>query len=577
VDDKTQVRQGRSALVVETGFCSECGERPENQDFGAALVIPQGRPLVIAAVADGVGGSKGGRVAAEMAVRGFLEGCHDAGIDSLKQVAVKTLEALNRWIFSVGQRDPALTEMATTFTGLLIAGRQGHLVHLGDSRLYRLRGESLDLLTRDHNAGPAMPNVLTRALGAEAEARIDYLAFQVEPHDRYLLCTDGVHGGLSDGELRADLGRRTAPDEVAREFVERALASRVGDNATALVVDVVAVPALERSDLVEAFANEVIRALPSPGDVVDGFRLETILGEGRYTRVLRALDEGSGKAVVLKFPKPLIGAEAPMREAFVRESWIASRVRSPFVGEVLTLDPERQSRLYLALPFYEGETLESRLARRPFLSLTAGLDIAQKLTKGVAALHRAGIIHRDIKPDNVILQPSQGPGSGSGLKLIDFGVARLKRDGEPADAAQPGTPSYLAPELFEGRPANEKSDQFALGVTIYRLFGARYPYGEIEPFSRPRFRAPVPLTQARPDLPSWLDRVIRRAIAVDPEERYHDVLEFMFELEHGADRASPIEVVRKPLYERNPLLFWKGVAALLLLALLAALFSIHHG
>jgi serine/threonine protein kinase len=332
---------------------------------------------------------------------------------------------------------------------------------------------------------------------------------------------------------------------------------------------VVAVPALERADLVASFANEAIRALPGPGDIVDGFRLEAILGEGRYTRVLRAQDGASGKTVVLKFPKPLVGAEAPMREAFVRESWIASRVRSPFVGEVLPVDGERQSRLYLALPFYEGETLESRLTRRPLLSLTAGLDIAQKLARGVAALHRAGVIHRDIKPDNVILQPAPGPGGSPGLKLIDFGLAR-ERGGGPTDAAEPGTPSFLAPELFEGRPADERSDQFALGVTIYRLFTSGYPYGEIEPFSHPKFRVPASLTAARPDLPAWLDRVIRRAIAVDPQERYHDVLEFMFELEHGADRASPIEVLKKPLYERSPVLFWQVVSAVLVLALLLA-------
>jgi serine/threonine protein kinase len=125
----------------------------------------------------------------------------------------------------------------------------------------------------------------------------------------------------------------------------------------------------------------------------------------------------------------------------------------------------------------------------------------------------------------------------------------------------------MAPELFQGHPADEKSDQFSLGVTIYRLFCGSYPYGEIEPFSRPRFRSAASLSKFRPDLPAWLDRAVGRAIAVRPEDRYNDVLELIFELENGADRASPILVEKKSLYERNPLLFWKMASALLFIML----------
>ena len=265
-----------------------------------------------------------------------------------------------------------------------------------------------------------------------------------------------------------------------------------------------------------------------------------------------------------------------MRGAFLRETWIASRVQSPFVGEILQLGADRQTQLYIAQPFYEGETLESRLKRKPALSLTAGLDIAQKLAKGIAALHRAGVIHRDIKPDNVIIQPPAAR-EGVGVKLIDFGVARLGQSPDALGIAEPGTPSFMAPELFDGKPADATTDQFALGVTVYRLFTGQFPYGEIEPFTHPRFGISAPLASRRPDLPAWLDKTIGRAIAVNPKDRYEDVLEFMFELEHGAYRASPIQVQPKPLYHRNPLLFWKIVAGLLALALLALLFTTRVG
>jgi serine/threonine protein kinase len=187
-------------------------------------------------------------------------------------------------------------------------------------------------------------------------------------------------------------------------------------------------------------------------------------------------------------------------------------------------------------------------------------------------MHRAGVIHRDIKPENIIVC-SPIAGQSTTVKLIDFGVARQKAAQDIGTVSEPGTPSYMAPELFGGLQATEASDQFALGVTIYRLFTGRFPYGEIEPFTHPKFRSPSPVANYRPDLPAWLDKVIGRAISVNPADRYQDVLELVFEMEHGADRASPINVARMPLYHRNPLLFWKVTSALLVVLLAISFLS----
>src|SRR5262249_12234452 len=160
--------------------------------------------------------------------------------------------------------------------------------------------------------------------------------------------------------------------------------------------------------------------------------------------------------------------------------------------------------------------LEARLMRSPPLSIITGLDYAIKLAKGVAALHRAGVIHRDIKPENVILEmirDHQLPG----LKLIDLGVARLPHIEDFPTRHAPGTPSYMAQELFAGMAGDERSDQYALGVTIYRMFARAYPYGEIELFSRPRMKKPRSLLGYRPELPAWLDQAIARATAVSPD------------------------------------------------------------
>jgi hypothetical protein len=457
--------------------------------------------------------------------------------------------------------------MACTLSALVLCGRRAHLLHVGDSRIYRLRDSELSLLTTDHTLGaPGTTGVLTRALGVEDRLRADHAVETVQVHDRYLICSDGVHGRLSREQILSALAKRAAPEETALQIVEQATDSPDSDNATALVLDVLALPETQFADLELANADQPLRNAPSTGDVIDDYELGDVLADGIHTRVFRATDRRARRSVIVKFPKPRPGLDAVLRSALLREIWIASHVRSPFVTETLEPADERRTCLYGVLPYYEGETLERRLVRRPQVPLATGLDVSIKLTKALAALHRAGIVHRDVKPENVILE------SNGGLKLIDLGVARLRQFEEAEPLETPGTRSYMAPELFAGAPAEEGSDIFALGVTLYRMFsGGAYPYGEVEAFAQPRFGRPTPLVRYRPDLPAWLDHCLARAFALDRRDRYADAVEFAFELEHGSMRAVPQSLAKLSLYERNPVRFWQVVSIILLIALLIAL------
>jgi serine/threonine protein phosphatase PrpC len=545
------------------------GSRVRNEDYAALSSATDGqwtRAGIVAAIADGVGGAKGGRVAAEVTVRSFIDGYYGLSpLHGVRRNAGVTLEAVNRWVNTLGRTDAALDGMACTFTALVLRGRQAHVVHVGDTRLYRFREDALVQLTTDHTPGrPGTSSMLTRAIGISDSVRIDYSVGQARVHDRYLLCSDGVHGSLSDGRIRDVLGRRAASEDTARLLVEAALDVRLGDNATALVVDVLDLPPANKTDLEAAIAQQRIIAPPKAGAAVDGFALEAMLSDGQYSRVFRATDTCGQRRVIVKFPKPVTGADALLRQAFLREAWIAARVKSPYVAEVIDVAPGRQTCLYAVMPYYEGETLEARLGRKPVLSLAEGLSLAVMLAKAVASLHRAGIVHRDIKPDNVVLVRPDG------LKLLDLGVARLPNMEEFPEGTTPGTASYMAPEMFAGNPGDQLSDLFALGVTVFRMFTNSYPYGEIEPFTRPRFGRPASLLDKRPDLPAWLDQALARAIAPAPEDRFEDVIEFLFAVEHGAMGAVAAPPRRQPVYDRNPLRFWKTVAALLALLLLAS-------
>ncbi|HVI65624.1 MAG TPA: protein kinase [Bradyrhizobium sp.] len=560
-----------SGVKASVGFASETGPRQRNEDFAGAvfgLELPEPRRDVVAAIADGIGGAKGGRVAAETAVRGFLDGfCDLPETMEVRRAAARVLNALNGWIYSQGQRDAKLAGMGCTFTALVLRGRVAHVLHVGDTRAYRLGGDRLTSLTIDHvrEGGTGRSSILNRALGVETEVRLDYAAQPMARHDRFVLCSDGVHGILTAETIADILRERSASEDTARALVAAALRSGSTDNCTALVLDVVEVPTAESADIGAAIMQLPLIPVPVAGETIDGFVLKVLVSDGRYARLFGAVDEVEGGEVVLKFPKPQVASVATYRAAFVREAWVGARVHSPWVGRTIELPPGRQTCLYTVMPLYPGELLATRLARSPSVGLEEGRNIAIKLARGAAALHRAGIIHRDIKPDNVILEGDES------LKLIDLGVVRVPglEDFPPEDI--PGTLGYMAPEMLAGEPGNEATDIYALGVTMFRAFTSEFPYGNRDATSPPRRNRPTALSALRPDLPAWLQAALGRAIAIDPTERFRDMLEFAVEMETGPARA-PL-AVRKPrtLYERYPLLFWQGLAALLALALLFSL------
>jgi serine/threonine protein phosphatase PrpC len=560
-----------TGVRASIGFASKTGPRKANEDFAGALSgaeLPEPRQEVIAAIADGIGGAKGGRIAAETAVRGFLDGfCDLPETMEVQRAGARIISALNGWINTMSRQDPKLAGMGCTLTALVLRGRVAHLLHVGDTRAYRLSGERLTCLTTDHvrQNGSGRSHVLNRALGVEAEVRLDYASQPVALHDRFLLCSDGVHGFLTEQRIADMLRERSAPEDTAGALVTAALQYGSSDNCTALVLDVVALPMAGSADISAAMLQLPVIPVPVRGETIDGFVLKALISEGRYSRLFGAEDEVEGGTVALKFPKPQVASVDAYRAAFAREAWVGTRVHNPWVGRVIELPPGRQTCLYTVMPLYQGELLETRLSRSPSLGLEEGRNIAVKLARAVAALHRAGIIHRDIKPDNVILE------GGGSLKLIDLGVVRVPGLENFPPGEIPGTRAYMAPEMFKGEPGNEATDIYALGVTMFRAFTGEFPYGNLDATGPPRRNRQRDFSALRPDLPAWLQAALARAISVDPVGRVHDMTEFAFEMEAGPAPAPT--AIRRPrtLYERAPLQVWQGVAALLAFALLVSL------
>src|SRR5260370_4119937 len=169
-----------TGVRASVGFASKTGPRKGNEDFAGALSgpeLPEPRQEVIAAIADGIGGAKGGRIAAETAVRGFLDGfCDLPETMEVQRAGSKIISALNGWINTMARQDPKLTGMGCTLTALVLRGRVAHLLHIGDTRAYRLSGDRMACLTTDHvrQDVTGRSQLLNRALGGEAEVRLDY-------------------------------------------------------------------------------------------------------------------------------------------------------------------------------------------------------------------------------------------------------------------------------------------------------------------------------------------------------------------------------------------------------------------
>ena len=553
-------------LSVTVAHFSATGPRARNEDF-TGCVTPHGADLAskgfAAVVADGVSGAGGGREAAEHCARNVLADYY-ATPDTweVSQSLDKIYSALNRWVQTQAKASPDLIGMATTLTTLVLRGSMYHFAHVGDSRIYLLRDGNLQALTTDHVwQRPEMEHVLTRAVGLDTSITADHGFGLARAGDVFALVSDGVWSAVAASDLQRELTHAaTAKDSVAhvaRSIVESAHQMGGKDNATALIVRVDDVDANALRDVLHA-AKE-LPALPplEVGQVFDGFTVEERIHLSRITVLYRVRD-AQGRQLAMKALSRDAHADAHERLAFAHERWLNKRVVARFFAQNVDA-PENASASYSLSTFHDGKTLAQQLKLGGQITIPEAIKYAVELSRAVGALHRRSIIHRDIKPENIHL------GDDGQLRVLDLGVAVSGFEvAELSNATRAGTPSYLAPELFDSAEPSAQSDIYAVGVTLYHLLSGKYPYGEIEPFQTPNFGEPTPLSRWRPDCPGWFENIILRALAADPVQRFETAEELLLAVEQGPLSATSTRqsTLRQPLATRNRLRTWQVVAVL---------------
>jgi uncharacterized protein len=306
---------------------------------------------------------------------------------------------------------------------------------------------------------------------------------------------------------------------------------------------------------------------------IDRYQILDEIARGGMGVVLRARDPAVGRDVAIKV---LLGGglrNATSQKRFAREAKGLARVSHPNVVRVHAYGIASGGEPYIVMELLDGESLEQRLEREGTLKPDEAVSVVTELCGAVAACHVAGVLHRDLKPDNVVVT------QGGTLKLTDFG---LVRDVDPSVSRTQltqtgiflGTPGYWAPEQASGGrgQVGVRTDVYGLGAVLFALLTNRPPNGEgtlIEVLSRTREPKPAPST-FNPQVPSWLDSLVGRALAIDPEDRFTDLDELVSALARGG--AALVDGPR-PGHSRG-LGVGVGVLVLLLvLALLAALTS----
>ncbi len=283
-----------------------------------------------------------------------------------------------------------------------------------------------------------------------------------------------------------------------------------------------------------------------PGEELGPYRVGERVG-GVLGSVYRAYDDRLGRDVALKLLPLHMSADPVARARFLREARSAASLEHPNICTILDTGQTDDGRLYLVMPFYRGETLEELLARGP-LPVETALGLALQVARGLAAAHGRGIVHRDVKPGNIMVTED------GGARVMDFGVAKLAGATLTGAGARLGTAAYMSPEQVRGEEVDARSDVWALGAALYEMLAGERPFrGEtaLEVLSAILHSHPRPIAELRPEVPAPVAKFLDRMLAVDPADRPRSMEEVVAALE-GAG-AADLRMLSGSLAARLPL------------------------
>lgn len=279
------------------------------------------------------------------------------------------------------------------------------------------------------------------------------------------------------------------------------------------------------------------------GQTVAHYEIQEILGKGGFAVVYKARDVNLDRLVAIKFLQPHRYSDKQQRDRFILEAKAASRLDHPNICTIYEIDVTGSGELFIAMAYYEGETLHKKLAGGP-LGIDNALQYAIDIAQGLANAHNHHVVHRDIKPENIVITVE------GVAKILDFGLAKLVHASSQAEGVL-GTPEYMAPEQIHGH-SDRRTDLWALGIVLYEMLTGRRPFVSpkrseiLHAISHHDFS---PASEVRQGVPVELDRLIARALAKNPADRYQraeEMLAHLHALRHGIASLPTVTLTGQP-------------------------------
>lgn len=341
----------------------------------------------------------------------------------------------------------------------------------------------------------------------------------------------------ADTELRQKVVRLLAAHPLAQDFLSRPAVDRMAVETSdgALQTQTFRMDDASDADGDQEVGNEF--AFLSPGTRtgslgrIGHYEVLNIVGRGAFGIVFRALDESLLRVVAVKVLPPQLAASSHPRRRFLREARSSARVRHTNIVQVYAV--EEQPLPYLVMEFIPGETLQQRLDRLGPLAGVEVAEIGRQVAEGLAEAHAAGLIHRDIKPGNIMIETDKT----LRVKITDFGLARVADDASLTQSGMiAGTPMYMSPEQVAGEPLDPRADLFSLGSVLYTLCTGQPPFrakSTIAALKRVADETPRPISEIVPEVPGWLCDIIERLHAKRPDDRIANAKELAELLERG--------------------------------------------
>ncbi len=556
-------------LKIDIGLYTSAGIKTENQD-SVNHHIPTDDSLeskgITCLLADGVSSSEAAKQASDTAVKTFLSDYYSTPDTwSTKKSCQQIISSINSWLYKQGSCEAnELKGWVTTFDAIIFKSTTAYIVHIGDSRVYRLRDRILTQMTKDHITWlNAERSYLSRALGVDTALQIDFKQEILQTGDIFLQTSDGVHEFVEEDDIIKLLTSKHPPKEQAKRLVEKAIANQSDDNLSVQISIVTQLPSATKQEVYDKLAELPFPPELEPGMKLDGYEILQEINLSPRSQIYLAKDLTNDKELILKTPSANYSDDPWYLDGFVREEWIGQLLKHP--GLMKTYQPSHKKQfLYFTTEYIKGQPISQWITEHPNPEISLVRGYIEQLSSALRAMHRQDVIHQDLKPDNIMINEKDR------IKIIDFGAVHAAGLAELTTVIErqhpEGTLNYTAPEYLMGFSGSKRSDIFSLGVICYEMLTGKLPYKEkmVNKFSLKNYAHMqyIPLKTHRSDLPIWLNEVLKKACAPNPEKRYELLSEFIHDLKVPKNiiaRNQP-----EPLLQKNPLLFWQGLSATLL-------------